>query len=96
MVSHTSKKDNPHSVTKAQVGLGNADNTSDMDKPISNATREELDSINNNISRINGIVADKADKANTLGGYGIEDAYTKDEVTSLINNAIGEALEGEY
>ena len=28
---------NPHAVTKAQVGLGNADNTSDINKPISTA-----------------------------------------------------------
>lgn len=29
---------NPHNVTKTQVGLGNVDNTSDINKPISNAT----------------------------------------------------------
>jgi len=34
---------NPHSVTKAQVGLGNCDNTSDADKPISTATQTALD-----------------------------------------------------
>jgi len=28
---------NPHAVTKTQVGLGNADNTSDIDKPVSTA-----------------------------------------------------------
>lgn len=32
---HEEKKDNPHGVTKNQVGLGNVDNTSDMDKPVS-------------------------------------------------------------
>ena len=30
---------NPHGTTKADVGLGNVDNTSDMDKPISTAVR---------------------------------------------------------
>lgn len=34
---------NPHGTTKSDVGLGNADNTSDMDKPVSNATKLELD-----------------------------------------------------
>ena len=34
---------NPHKVTKAQVGLSNVDNTSDADKPVSNATQTELD-----------------------------------------------------
>ena len=37
LASHTSNTSNPHSVTKAQVGLGNVDNTSDLNKPISNA-----------------------------------------------------------
>jgi hypothetical protein len=39
---HIAKKDNPHGVTKAQVGLGNADNTKDADKPISTATQAAL------------------------------------------------------
>ena len=34
---------NPHKVTKAQVGLSDVDNTSDADKPVSNATQTELD-----------------------------------------------------
>lgn len=40
--SHVSKTDNPHKVTKDQVGLSNVDNTSDTDKPISKATSEAL------------------------------------------------------
>lgn len=43
LISHLSNKSNPHEVTKAQVGLGNCDNTSDANKPISNATQEALD-----------------------------------------------------
>lgn len=40
----THKKDalNPHKVTKAQVGLGNCDNTSDLDKPVSTAVKAAL------------------------------------------------------
>lgn len=34
---------NPHNVTASDVGLGNVDNTSDMDKPISTATQDALD-----------------------------------------------------
>lgn len=41
--SHIANKSNPHEVTKSQVGLGNADNTSDLDKPISTATQTALD-----------------------------------------------------
>ena len=40
---HTSDTHNPHSVSKSQVGLGNVDNTSDANKPISTATQTALD-----------------------------------------------------
>lgn len=35
--THINTRTNPHGVTKSQVGLGNVDNTSDMDKPVSTA-----------------------------------------------------------
>lgn len=35
--SHIANKSNPHGVTKDQVGLGNVNNTSDTDKPVSTA-----------------------------------------------------------
>ena len=41
--THTSNTNNPHQVTATQIGLGNVDNTSDFDKPISTATQIELD-----------------------------------------------------
>lgn len=40
LAAHTGRTDNPHTVTKAQVGLGNVDNTSDADKPVSTAQSE--------------------------------------------------------
>ena len=40
--AHVSDLDNPHETTKTQIGLGNVDNTSDADKPISNATQTAL------------------------------------------------------
>ena len=42
LTAHTSNKANPHNVTKSQIGLGNVDNTSDLNKPISTATQTEL------------------------------------------------------
>ena len=42
LTAHTSNTSNPHNTTKSQVGLGNADNTSDADKPISTATQTAL------------------------------------------------------
>ena len=51
---------NPHNVTKSQIGLSNVDNTSDANKPISNATSTALNSKQDtlvsgtNIKTING------------------------------------------
>lgn len=40
---HSARTDNPHNVTAEQIGLGNCDNTSDANKPISTATQTALD-----------------------------------------------------
>lgn len=40
---HVENIDNPHSVTKVQIGLENVDNTSDLNKPISTATQTALE-----------------------------------------------------
>lgn len=41
--AHVTDTNNPHVVTATQVGLGNVDNTADLDKPISTATQTALD-----------------------------------------------------
>jgi hypothetical protein len=64
--THIASTSNPHSVTKAQVGLGSADNTSDADKPISTATQTALDAklddftstTDNALVRTNGIAGE--------------------------------------
>ena len=66
------KADTSHTHTKSEVGLSNVDNTSDANKPISNATQTALNS--------------KADKATTLSGYGITDTYTQTEIDTKLNN----------
>ena len=71
--AHTSNKSNPHAVTKAQVGLGNCDNTADLDKPISTATQTALDG--------------KVDKV-TGKGLSTND-YTTAEKTKLAGIATG-------
>ena len=40
--NHIGDTNNPHNVTKSQVGLGNVDNTSDLNKPISTAVQTAL------------------------------------------------------
>ncbi len=58
---HTADTDNPHSVTKAQIGLGNADNTSDIDKPVSKATQQAL-SLKADLTEL----ANKSDKSELI------------------------------
>ena len=41
--AHSTNTANPHNVTKAQMGLGSADNVSDINKPILTATQAALD-----------------------------------------------------
>lgn len=52
--SHTSNTSNPHRVTKSQVGLGNVDNTSDINKPVSTAQQSAINdakkSVNNSLN----------------------------------------------
>ena len=40
---HITDDNNPHSVTKTQVGLSNVDNTSDINKPVSADQQDALD-----------------------------------------------------
>ena len=42
-IEHAGNTENPHGVTKEQIGLSNIDNTADIDKPISAATKAEID-----------------------------------------------------
>lgn len=42
------------------------------------------------------VIAGKADAATTLAGYGIADAYTKDEADAAIKSAVGTAVAGVY
>lgn len=47
--AHKASTENPHGVTKTQVGLGNADNTSDANKPISTAQQTALNAKANKV-----------------------------------------------
>lgn len=42
ITTHEGNKSNPHTVTASQVGLGNVDNTSDVDKPLSSIAQAEF------------------------------------------------------
>lgn len=56
--NHAADQTNPHAVSKLQVGLGNADNTSDMDKPVSTAQAAAVKAVQDDVT------AHKQDKDN--------------------------------
>ena len=72
ITNHKNDKDNPHSVTKAQVGLGNVDNTADLDKPISNAQKtvnagfeHNFEQLNSNIDTLGKGLNERIDATNS-------------------------------
>lgn len=94
---HIDNKSNPHEVSKSQVGLGNVDNTSDLNKPISNATATALSGKSNvghthTVSQITDFdteVSNNADVAENTAKRHARNADTKldeggsNEVTAL-------------
>ena len=81
--SHTGNKSNPHAVTKAQVGLGQADNTSDADKPISKAAQKALDQLSDDLEQVAGMTL----LGGGAGGGELED--TALEAGSFVNAGAG-------
>ena len=101
--THTSDKNNPHSVTKAQIGLFNVDNTSDLDKPISTATQKALvDGLATKLDKgtYTGTASDlKADidgKANTSHTHNISDVTNLQTALDLkVDKVAGKQLSTE-
>lgn len=86
LAAHTGNTQNPHQVTKAQVGLGNVDNTSDANKPVSTAQQQALNAKANQtaLAALETTVAGKASKSVTVaatltaaGWTGAEAPYTQ-------------------
>lgn len=87
------RKDNPHDVTKEQIGLGNADNTSDINKPVSIAQQNALDlalsthntsTLSHNDIRL--LISDLATKLNTIADSDDETLDQLSEIVSYIKN----------
>lgn len=70
--NHTNDTNNPHSVTQSQVGLGNVDNTSDLDKPISTATQNALNDKLNTSDFLEENIFGTLLEANVSGTYAID------------------------
>ena len=76
--THVADLNNPHQVTKEQVGLGNVDNTSDLDKPVSNATQELINEVKESINSGNTTITDNLTKH--IEDYNNPHKVTKDQV----------------
>ena len=90
---HVNNRGNPHDVTKSQIGLENADDTSDMDKPVSTAQQTAIDDAmaQSNYytdTKIADLINGAPESLDTLKE--IADAFAEnDTVIEAIHNAIG-------
>lgn len=85
--THISDKSNPHGVTKAQVGLGNVDNTSDLNKPISTATQKALDTKQDKLTAGDNISLDD-NKVSVVDTTNIELQELTEEQIEALNSGI--------
>lgn len=97
--THVANTNNPHNVTKAQVGLGNVDNTSDLDKPLSNIAQSIINTISGQLSqdeeqlRLNIIsVNDIHYSKGQPNGFATLDSNGKVPTSQLPNNTGGSSL----
>jgi len=90
LTSHTGNTSNPHNVTKAQVGLGNVNNTADMDKPVSTATQTALNAKVDKVSSASKVYGTDANGDQTTYDYTalgkVDDV--KVGTTSVVTNKI--------
>ena len=81
--SHIGNNTNPHSVTKAQVGLGNVENTADADKPVSTATSTAISSVSATLSAHTSSTSNPHSVTKTQVGLGNVDNTS--DVTKFTN-----------
>lgn len=89
---HLASTNNPHGVTKSQVGLGNVDNTSDMNKPISTAVQTALDGKQSTISDLTTIRNGASLGATALQQSDVLSTYSASGTNPVNGTAIGAAF----
>lgn len=88
---HITNKTNPHDVTAAQIGLGNVDNTSDADKPVSSKQAVAINAVEDQI------ILHKDNKSNphavTAAQVGLGNVNNTSDTNKPISNAQQDALD---
>ena len=87
LIDHIKNKNNPHNVTKEQLGLDQIDNTSDKNKPISDLTQQALNNIDNKLNDINIDLSNKQNKL--IAGKNIDITNNIIKVIDLNKTDIG-------
>lgn len=87
--SHATDTNNPHGVTKAQIGLGKVDNTADEEKVVKSAGQATCDSAGNTIvdtyatkATVTSLTSDYTSLKNDPTKYGIATLDTRGKVPS--------------
>lgn len=88
LTAHTGNKDNPHEVTKAQVGLDKVDNTSDADKPISTAQQIVNEALNQYLQDLNTDKMPKTEEVEALEYISLDDWNEKRQEGTLSDKTI--------
>lgn len=106
--THINDTDNPHNVTKVQVGLGNVNNTSDKNKPISTAQQAALDDKLDKVKTITETKqvyvknADGTQGMSNVGGTTDDDIATVGQVNATepyhitLPNSTGKVTQDQY
>lgn len=85
-------------ITKENIGLGNVDNTADMDKPVSTAVQTELDKKQNNLTFDSTPMADSSNPVTSTGIKAAIDAAKSEvigqipDVDNFITNTVSDLV----
>lgn len=85
---HATDKENPHEVSKEQIGLGNVDNTSDANKPISVAQQAAFDAISGVLEVLSNNKLDKTDEVQNIEYISLVDWNAAKEAGELSDTTI--------
>lgn len=81
--NHVADQTNPHAVTKLQVGLGSADDTSDLDKPVSTAQAAAIKVVQDDLTSHKGSTSNPHSVTKSQVGLGnVPNVATNDQTPS--------------